>query len=152
MTTIDEFRQKTVKMALSGLFRDLRGILSSANNHRTYALFFDWLYPNYIAMLYRTAELWFDEPQVLSKCCINQWLTVYLQVILPMLKFLAELVYDKNRRLAFPPSSANGILLFKEVSKILCSYGNQIISKPVVGDMYNERYKSISQCFIILTR
>lgn len=136
MTTIDEFRQRTVKMALSGLFRDLRGILSSANNHRTYALFFDWLYPNYIAMLYRTAELWFDEPAV----------------ILPMLKFLAELVYDKNRRLAFPPSSANGILLFKEVSKILCSYGNQIISKPVVGDMYNERYKSISQCFIILTR
>ena len=80
MTTIDEFRQRTVKMALSGLFRDLRGILSSANNHRTYALFFDWLYPNYIAMLYRTAELWFDEPQVLSKCCINHWLTVHLLV------------------------------------------------------------------------
>jgi len=136
MTTIDEFRQRSVKVALSGLFRDLRGILSSANNHRTYSLFFDWLYPNYIAMLYRTAELWFDEPKV----------------VLPMLKFLAELVYDKNRRLAFPPSSANGILLFKEVSKILCSYGNQIIHKPVVGDMYNERYKSISQCFIILTR
>jgi len=137
MQTIDEFRSPSVKMALAGLFRDLRGILSSANNHRTYALFFDWLYPQYIEMLYRTAELWYDEPKV----------------ILPMLKFLAELVYDKNRRLAFPPSSANGILLFKEVSKIICGYGAQIISKPVhSGDIYMERYKSISQCFIILTR
>jgi len=126
-----------VKMALAGLFRDLRGILSSANNHRTYSMFFDWLYPTYIEILYRTAELWFDEPVV----------------ILPMLKFLAELVYDKNRRLAFPPSSANGILLFKEVSKIICGYGAQIIAKPVhTSDVYTERYKSISQCFIILTR
>jgi len=137
MQTIDEFRQPSVKMALAGLFRDLRGILSSANNHRTYSMFFDWLYPTYIEMLYRTAELWFDEPVV----------------ILPMLKFLAELVYDKNRRLAFPPSSANGILLFKEVSKIICGYGAQIIAKPVhTSDVYTERYKSISQCFIILTR
>jgi len=137
MQTIDEFRQHSVKMALAGLFRDLRGILSSANNHRTYSLFFDWLYPKYIEMLYRTAELWFDEPKV----------------ILPMLKFLAELVYDKNRRLAFPPSSANGILLFKEVSKIICGYGAQIVSKPVhSGDIYTERYKSLAHCFTILTR
>merc|ERR1711871_1157154 len=85
MQTIDEFRSANCKMPLAGLFRDLRGILSSANNHRTYSMFFDWLYPTYIEMLYRTAELWFD----------------------------------KNRRLAFPPSSANGILLFKEVSKIM---------------------------------
>lgn len=70
-----------------------------------------------------------------------------------MLKFLAELVYDKNRRLAFPPSSANGILLFKEVSKIICGYGQQVMQKPVHGgDVYTERYKMISQCFIILTR
>eukprot|EP00658_Telonema_sp_P-2_P070522 TRINITY_DN599_c0_g1_i7.p1 TRINITY_DN599_c0_g1~~TRINITY_DN599_c0_g1_i7.p1 ORF type:complete len:536 (+),score=170.95 TRINITY_DN599_c0_g1_i7:603-2210(+) len=136
MATIEEFNKKTIKFALSGLFRDLRGVLSSANSHRNYAHFFDWLYPNYIAMLYRTAELWFDEPQV----------------IIPMLKFLAELVHDKNHRLAFPPSSANGILLFKEVSKIICNFGNQIMAKPVVKDMYTERYKAISQCFIIITR
>lgn len=60
MQTIGEFRDPAVKSTLAGLFRDLRGILGSANNHRTYSLFFDWLYPQYIEMLYRTAELWFD--------------------------------------------------------------------------------------------
>lgn len=37
-------------------------------------------------------------------------------VTTPLLKFMAEFVYNKSQRLAFDSSSPNGILLFREVS------------------------------------
>ena len=58
-------------------------------------------------MLLRAAEIWALEPSVMT----------------PLLKFLAELVLNKGQRLTFDCSSPNGILLFRETSKILVTYG-----------------------------
>ena len=43
----------------------------------------------------------------------------------------------------FDQSSANGILLFRETSAILCAYGSRILSLPVHKDIYVEKYKGI---------
>ena len=64
-------------------------------------------YPDFMAVFLRAAEVWFDTPSVTS----------------PLLKFLSEFVFNKNGRITFKPSSPNGILLFRETSKLLVAYG-----------------------------
>lgn len=45
------------------------------------------------------------------------------QVTTPVLKLFAELVQNRSQRLQFDISSPNGILLFREASKVICAYG-----------------------------
>jgi exportin-7 len=59
------------------------------------------------------------------------------------LKFPLEFVYNKGVRIAFDQSSANGILLFRETSEVLCLYGSRVLSLPVEQDIYIEKYKGI---------
>lgn len=58
-------------------------------------------------MLIRAVELWAHDPQVTT----------------PILKLFAELVQNRSQRLQFDISSPNGILLFREASKVICAYG-----------------------------
>lgn len=52
-----------------------------------------------------------------------------------------EFVLNKGQRIFFEQSSANGILLFRETSAILCAYGSRILQVPVQQDIYLEKYK-----------
>jgi hypothetical protein len=58
-------------------------------------------------------------------------------VINPLLKFIAELVYNKSGRITFDISSVNGILLFKETSKLLVTYGINNIGANFTIDTFN---------------
>lgn len=75
-----------------------------------------------------------------------------MQVTTPLLKFVAELVLNKSQRLTFDCSSPNGILLFREVSKLIVAYGSRVIPLPNKADMYASKYKGISVCMMILVR
>ena len=70
-------------------------------------MLFDWIYPAYTPVLQRAIEIWYQDPQVTT----------------PVLKLFAELVQNRSQRLQFDVSSPNGILLFREASKIICTYG-----------------------------
>lgn len=52
----------------------------------------------------------------------------------------------------FDQSSPNGILLFREVSKLLVAYGSRILSLPVQKDVYRMKYKGVWVSLVILTR
>ncbi len=54
-----------------------------------------------------------------------------------------EFVLNKGQRISFENSSANGILLFRETSAILCAYGSRILQVPVKQNIYLEKYKGI---------
>ncbi|KAH9619691.1 hypothetical protein KSS87_015760 [Heliosperma pusillum] len=130
------FRSDNVKYSLIGLMRDLRGIAKATNSRRTYGLLFDWLYPARMPLLLRGISHWADTPEVTT----------------PLLKFMAEFVLNRAQRLAFDSSSANGILLFREVSKLIVAYGSRIISLVNAPDIYSFKYKGIWICITILTR
>jgi exportin-7 len=49
----------------------------------------------------------------------------------PLLKFMEELVTNKNSRVTFENVSPNGILLFKETSRILVTYGTRALAQPL---------------------
>lgn len=69
-------------------------------------LLFDWLYPAHFPVISCCLEAWADTPEVTTA----------------LLRFMAEFVMNKNTRLAFDSSSPNGILLFREVSKVYPSW------------------------------
>jgi exportin-7 len=75
-----------------------------------------------------------------------------LQVTTPLLKFMAEFVLNKAQRLTFDSSSPNGILLFREVSKLIVAYGSRILTLPNTADVYTYKYKGIWICLTILSR
>ncbi|XP_037051893.1 ran-binding protein 16 [Bradysia coprophila] len=123
------------KKALIGLSRDLRGLAFSSNTRASYMMFFDWIYPDYTPILIRAVELWAHDPAVTT----------------PVLKLFSELVQNRSQRLQFEVSSPNGILLFREASKIICCYGTRILALDVPKDkQYPLRLKGISVCFIML--
>lgn len=128
-------RLPDVRTAIIAALRDLRGITASTYNKRTYNLLFDALYPDSFKLMNRVAETWFDDPNVMTA----------------LLKFLQEFVHNKAQRICFEQSSANGILLFRETSNILCIYGSQVLHLPVISDVYLEKYKGIRLLLNTLT-
>ena len=54
-----------------------------------------------------------------------------------------EFVLNKAQRLTFDSSSPNGILMFREVSKIIVAYGSRIILLPNGTNIYGSKYKGI---------
>ncbi|XP_008372724.1 uncharacterized protein LOC126629458 isoform X4 [Malus sylvestris] len=130
------FRTDAVKYGLIALTRDLRGIAMATNSRRTYGFLFDWLYPAHMPLLLKGILHWSDTPEVTT----------------PLLKFMAEFALNKAQRLTFDSSSPNGILLFREVSKLIVAYGSRILSLPNVADIYAFKYKGIWISLTILTR
>ncbi|KFU84668.1 Ran-binding protein 17, partial [Chaetura pelagica] len=110
------FEQEEAKRMLVGLARDLRGIVSALNTKTSYSMLFHWIYPAYISVLQRAVELWYREP-----ACTT-----------PILKLMAEFMQNRSQRLNFDVSSPNGILLFREASKMICTYGGHIKDMGVI--------------------
>ncbi|KAM9694958.1 ran-binding protein 17 [Trichechus inunguis] len=132
----NNFKQEDVKRMLIGLARDLRGIAFALNTKTSYTMLFDWMYPTYLPVLQRAVEQWYGEP-----ACTT-----------PILKLMAELMQNRSQRLNFDVSSPNGILLFREASKMICTYGNQILSLGSLSkdQIYPMKLKGISICYSAL--
>ncbi len=80
-------------------------------------LLFDWLYPAHMPALLCCLEAWADCPEVTTAA----------------LKFMGEFVLNKTQRLTFDASSPNGILLFREVSKVPPAPGDSTLTPLLVG-------------------
>jgi exportin-7 len=129
------YNSEEVRKTVIGLSRDLRGIAFAFNTKVSYMMLFDWIYPQYTPILQRAVEIWFQDPQVTT----------------PVLKLFAELVQNRSQRLQFDVSSPNGILLFREASKIICTYGSRILNVTVSKEQnYPLKLKGISVCFSML--
>ncbi len=100
------------QLPLIGLSRDLRGLAFAFNSRAGYMQLFDWLYPRYLPLFTKAIEYWYNDPSVTT----------------PVLKLMAELVQNRSQRLTFEISSPNGILLFREASRLVCTYGSRILT------------------------
>eukprot|EP00698_Gefionella_okellyi_P000263 TRINITY_DN10225_c0_g1_i1.p1 TRINITY_DN10225_c0_g1~~TRINITY_DN10225_c0_g1_i1.p1 ORF type:complete len:1059 (+),score=225.48 TRINITY_DN10225_c0_g1_i1:26-3202(+) len=131
------FVDEQVRVVLIGLFRDLRGISAACANKRTYGYLFDFLYPRFFPLILAAAEA-FPPSAGIS---------------VPLLKFMSEFVQNRAQRLQFDCSSPNGILLFRETSKVVCTlYGPRAMRDAQVTEVYQQQYKPIWICFQILSR
>lgn len=130
------FNSEEAKKILIGLARDLRGLAFAFNTKTSYMMLFEWIYPTYTPILHRAVELWFHDPTVTT----------------PVLKLMAELVQNRSQRLQFDVSSPNGILLFRETSKMIVNYGTRILTLGEIpkDQIYPLKLKGISICFSML--
>ncbi len=127
------------KFAMIGVCRDLRGIFSAALGSHSYGLLFDAIYPVYLKPLGKAAAIWAGAPEVMN----------------PLLKFYAELVNAKGQRIKFAPSSPNGILLFREISGVVVTYGRALLSGAKPGDStreYSHWYKGMSLLLMVMSQ
>ncbi|XP_067928160.1 exportin-7-like isoform X2 [Watersipora subatra] len=130
------FRSEECKRSLIGLARDLRGVAYAFNTKTSYMMLYEWLYPNYFPVLLRGIELWYHEPVLTT----------------PILKLMCELAQNRSQRLQFDVSSPNGVLLFREISKLLVAYGSRILTLASIPkeQLYPMKMKGISVCFNML--
>ncbi|XP_067129437.1 exportin-7 isoform X3 [Centruroides vittatus] len=130
------FNTDEAKKALIGLARDLRGLAYAFNTKTSYMMLFEWIYPTYTPILHRAVELWYHDPAVTT----------------PVLKLMAELVQNRSQRLQFDVSSPNGILLFRETSKMIVNYGTRILTLGEVpkDQVYPMKLKGVSISFSML--
>ncbi|KAI8088148.1 armadillo-type protein [Thamnidium elegans] len=137
LSTIEEFQQPQVQAALCEVFRDLRGFIQPIQSRKNYLLFFHWFYPDYMPVLLKGIQAWSPDPSTNV-----------------LLKFFGEFVHNKSQRLNLDVSSANGVLIFRDVSQIICTYGQRIITQHVVEEnrKYPVKYKGITCCFNMLAR
>uniref|UniRef100_A0A670ZC58 Exportin 7 n=1 Tax=Pseudonaja textilis TaxID=8673 RepID=A0A670ZC58_PSETE len=136
MFSTNTFNEQEAKRTLVGLVRDLRGIAFAFNAKTSFMMLFEWIYPAYMPILQRAVELWYHDP-----ACTT-----------PVLKLMAELVHNRSQRLQFDVSSPNGILLFRETSKMITTYGNRILTLGEVpkDQVYALKLKGVSICFSML--
>jgi exportin-7 len=127
LNLMPDLAQPAMKVPIVASYRDLRGITAASANKRSYGLLFDVLYPEAFALLRRVTDVWYGDPVVMTA----------------VLKFLHEVGQNRSLRIVFEQTSANGILLFREISAILCTYGSRILSVPVQNDIYVEKYKVV---------
>lgn len=131
------FRSPHTRALLIGFFRDLRGLASATASRRTYGALFEWLYPQHTPLLHAAMEAFGDDPAV----------------AVPLLKFAAEFALNRTHRCTFDTSSVNGILLFRELSRLVCAYGTRVLRAPAAGAQpYDTRYKGIWVALTVLTR
>ncbi|XP_076102861.1 exportin-7-like [Mytilus galloprovincialis] len=131
-----QLKSEEAKRSLVGLARDLRGLAFAFNTKTSFMMLFDWIYPTYTPVLHRAIELWYPQP------CVTT----------PILKLVTELAQSRSQRLMFDVSSPNGYLLFREVSKMIVSYGSRVLSLGDVpkDQIYSMKLKGISICFSML--
>ncbi|ORX56804.1 hypothetical protein DM01DRAFT_1334363 [Hesseltinella vesiculosa] len=154
LTTLENFRTPRVQQLLHDTFRDLRGVLAALQTKRHYLYFFNWFYPDYMPIVLRGLEASCSSALASSASSpptpnVTGAITLVSHVLL---KFLAELVHNRNQRLNFDITSPNGLLLFKDTSRALNMYGRFILDLPVSQQdrLYPEKYKGIMICFHIL--
>ncbi|KAG2176377.1 hypothetical protein INT43_005611 [Umbelopsis isabellina] len=137
LNSVEDYRQESVKTSLLGLFKDLQGFLIPIQSRVNFTMFFEWFYPDYVQVVHKALQSWGNDTLATS-----------------LLKFYSEFVYNRSQRLTFEVASANGILLFRETSRVLITYAQSIVKYEIQdpSQKYAYKYKGITACFEIMTR
>jgi len=99
-------------------------------------MLFEWYFPANIQILGKALKIWYYDPDVTT----------------PILKCMVELLQNRSQRLQFEVSSPNGVLLFREASNMLVTYGQAILGIGDIPDslMYSHKLKGVCLCFKLL--
>lgn len=121
----------------------------SCTKNNIFALLLNWLMPDAFNLFLRSVELWYESAELTT----------------PIIRLMSELAQNRQSRMAFEMKSCTSVVLFREISKILCAYGmfsrfmsnsnvgNRLLSLPSLQDestVYKLRLKNYGICFGVL--
>ena len=127
---------------LTGLCRDLRGLSIAAVSSDGFELLFKYLV---------------DDPRIQGSSKFTlfsaqiQRIWNQPEVVLPVLKFVADFVQNRQGRITFEQNSPGGLLLFREACKVVIEYGSKLLnhSGATPANLYKARWKGIAICLRI---
>lgn len=129
-------QNQEAKRAFIGICRDVRGLAKEFSKPQFYNLLFEWIYPTYTPLVKRALEIWYNDPHLTT----------------PALRFIAELVDNREKRNYYDSASSESIYLFREVSSIIVSLGTRILTLTDIPEenVYQYKLKTISIMFRII--
>lgn len=101
----------------------LHGIVSGLTTPRQFNAFFDWFYPVNFGIINAIFRDFYGD----------------IHVMTGMLNLLLEFVNNRSQRLKFDSTSLTGLIIFKEISKLLFQYNKILMNINVVKDPYIEK-------------
>ncbi|CAJ0572530.1 unnamed protein product, partial [Mesorhabditis spiculigera] len=131
-----QVNEDEVKKALVGLCRDIRGVCLACTTKPLFQMLVEWMLPDVFNILQFAINGWYNIPEVTS----------------PIFHLLSELCHNRQQRLKFEMSSCVTVLLFREISRVICSWGDRVLNAGAIAKdrLYKERYKNIGLIFHIL--
>ncbi|ORM41526.1 Exportin-7-A [Babesia sp. Xinjiang] len=140
------------KPTIVGLMRDLKGICKSCVSVEAYQMFFNWI----VNAPKQPGKSRLHLMKRLVEACWSD-----CDIMVPLVKCLAEFLDNRGHRITFDKTSANGILLFKESAGIVMSYGLKLLQmlqsagngpRHSGGDAetYKKIYKGVAACLQVL--
>lgn len=107
----------------------MRGLI----NNKSFNLFFDWFYPQHLRLIMESTLTAFHDDDEVTHLVI---------------KFLGELVNNRNNRVRFDTWNINGLVVFKEAANyviILLKQWESLKSKQIKQDAYREKWKYVKE-------
>lgn len=107
--------------------------MRSLLNNKTFNLFFEWFYPQYLTgVVETTLNAFYQDDEVVHLC----------------LKMLGELVNNRNNRVRFDMWNINGLVVFKECAKYTCKLlqlWDSLKTKESHRDCYQQKWKYVKE-------
>lgn len=138
-----QYFQDTVKLAISGLARDLQGVFKAAATRKSFMEVFGWFSPQHSMKLVTACQIYAESSEPDNDVGLP---------LVSLLKFYSELVMNRSQRLNFPISSATGLVLFRQVSSVLCSVGHRLQKILVSGVIPSSSVKLVLLWFRVIAR
>lgn len=104
-----------------GVLLDLRGIFASISTASQYVSLFELMYLLLFYYFYRVPFFPLFQNMALVRITT-------LDLLSPLLKFISEFCSNKQNRIRFQTYSANGIILFKQVSLVITNFGSSLLA------------------------
>ena len=112
-----------IRTPLLRLLFCLKGILQGLKNSKCFNIFFEWIYPDNLLIIFKGLRLFPEDSQMMSA----------------LLKFQRELVFNRVQRLRFDLNDINGFLLFKQTSRFIIDFAGILVTRQVQTDLYREK-------------
>lgn len=113
-------RAKIVRPVLIGLLRDLRGVVSATQTPSELRVVHDWMAGAGVhALLVRVAQVWQGRASS--------------DVVIPLLRLIAELASSRGSRLVFPPDNASGFILCRCLARAVTAIATQTLIEAQTG-------------------
>jgi exportin-7 len=117
-------------------FRELEGICFAVQSQRQYLEFYEWFTEGPLQLVARALE------------------TTDFTLMQALLSFLKELTQARNTRIRFDNASAHGVILFKNVARVIVSFGEGQAGRTILErreGQPEQKFKLMFKIFTILT-
>ncbi|KAJ6242536.1 exportin 7 [Anaeramoeba flamelloides] len=108
---------------VTGFLKDIKGLVQSVRNSKSFQIIFNWIYPNFTDLFSQIFSFFIDYPVIVINC----------------LKLWNELTHNRSSRISFPNSSPNGVFLFKIIANSLIILGSHYLN---IGSSNNKSNNS----------